>query len=177
MHVPQRYRDRIQNAMTIDKAIAVKIDLTSPDGEDVLHLTPGQVLKLDNARNQGKKVITIPMSRKQVKANVKSGGFLSALLALAKSALPALLGGLATGVISGAVDKAVSGRGLYLSKRGRGTARVHISGEGIILTQAEDDPGYNGLYLKHDGRVFQGEGLLLGPRSPFKDVPLLGLIL
>ena len=53
-----------------------------------------------------KRVLTIRMSRKQVKANVKfEGGFLSVLIKLAKKALPTLLVGLATGLISSGVEK------------------------------------------------------------------------
>ena len=36
---------------------------------------------------------------------------------------------------------------------------------------------YDGLYLKQDAQVYQGAGLLLGPNSPFRNIPVLGLIL
>ena len=52
-------------------------------------------------------------------------------------------------------------------KKGYGTSRVDFQGEGI-----------NGLYLRHDGHdIYHGEGILLGKNSPFKDIPILGLIL
>ena len=68
----------------------------------------------------GKKSVTLRLSRKQVQVNIKhEGGFLGMLAALAARALPSLLGGLATGLVSGAVEKAItsSGSGLYLHKK------------------------------------------------------------
>ena len=177
VHVPERYHERIKTAVTQDKPLGVKLDLTVT-GNDTILMTPGQLLKIKRAISAGKKVLTIRMSRKQVKHNVKfEGGFLSMLMKLATRALPALLGGLATGIISGAVEKAVSGNGLFLGKRGYGTARVEFTeGSGIVLTPVEAE-NHNGLYLKQDGQIFQGKGLLLGSNSPFKDIPILGLIL
>ena len=179
VHVPQKYHDRIKLAVTQDDALAVRLDLVTP-GEDIMLLTPGQMIKIDRAIKNGKKVMTIKLSRKQVKANVKHEGvFLGTILSLATKFLPQLLGSLASGAISGAVDKAVSGRGsgLFLGKRGYGTARITFNdGNGLTLTPVEDEK-CDGVYLKHDGQVYQGKGLLLGPNSPFKNIPLLNLIL
>jgi hypothetical protein len=36
---------------------------------------------------------------------------------------------------------------------------------------------YDGLFVKHKGRVYNGEGLILGKNSPFKNIPILGWIL
>ena len=177
VHVPEKYHERIRAAVTQDKPLPVKIDLTS-DGDDVIALTPGQLVKIERAMAAGKKVTTIRMSRKQVRANVKvEGGFLSTLLRLATKFLPTLLGGLATGLVSAGVEKAVKGgNGLYLGKKGHGTVQVDIvDGGGAILTPCEYE-GRNGLYFRHNGQVFEGKGLLLGENSPFKNVPILGLL-
>ena len=142
-------------------------------------MAPAQILKMRQAVSSGKNFMTIRMSRKQVKKNVKfEGGFLSMLMNLATKALPVLLGGLATGVLSGAVEKAVSGNGLFLGKRGYGTAKIDFikGNDGIVLTPVKSEK-YNGLYLKHDGQIYRGKGLLLGPNSPFKNIPVLGMIL
>ena len=32
----------------------------------------------------------------------------------------------------------------------------------------------NGLYLKQGGKLYDGKGLLLGPNSPFANIPILG---
>ena len=178
VHVPERYHEKIKGTVTKEHHLSIKIDLTK-DGEQVVLLTPGQLLKITRAVNAGKKVLTLRMSRKQVRANVKfEGGFLSMLMKLATKALPTLLGGLTTGLLGGLVEKAVTGNGLFLGKRGYGTARIDFTeeGQGIMLTPVEDE-NYDGLYLKHDGQIFQGKGILLGENSPFKNIPVLGLIL
>ena len=176
VNVPTKYHDRIKLAVTQDNALTVILDLVTP-GDDVMLLTPGQMIKIDRAIRNGKKVMTIKLSRKQVQANVKhEGGFLGTILSLATRFLPQLLGGLATGAISGAVEKAVSGSGLFLGKRGYVTASITFNGSGLTLTPVKDEK-CDGVYLKHDGQVYQGKGLLLGPNSPFKNFPLLNLIL
>ena len=35
----------------------------------------------------------------------------------------------------------------------------------------------DGLYLKQGGQLYDGKGLLLGPYSPFANIPILGTIL
>ena len=35
----------------------------------------------------------------------------------------------------------------------------------------------DGLYLKKDGHIYDGKGLLLGPNNPFKNIPILGMLL
>ena len=178
VHVPERYHEKIKAAVTKDYPVSIKIDLTK-DGEQVVLLTPGQLLKITRALNEGKKVMTLRMSRKQARANVQfEGGFLSMLMKLATKALPTLLGGLTTGLLGGLVEKAVTGNGLFLGKRGYGTARIDFTeeGKGIMLTPVENE-NYDGVYLKHNGQIYQGKGILLGENSPFKNFPILGLIL
>ena len=176
LHVPEKYHERIKAAITQDRPLAVKISLKG-EPNATIWVTPGQMLKIKRSVAAGKNVLTLRMSRKQVKENIQhEGGFLSALLGLATKALPTILAGLSTGVLSGVVQKAITGNGLFLGKKGFGTARIDFEGEGMILTPVEDEK-FNGLYLKHDGQIFRGEGILFGKNSPFKDIPILGLIL
>jgi len=35
----------------------------------------------------------------------------------------------------------------------------------------------NGVYLKQGSQIISGEGLLLGPNSPLKNIPILGWLL
>jgi len=35
----------------------------------------------------------------------------------------------------------------------------------------------NGLHLKQGGQISSGEGLLLGPNSPLKNIPVFGWLL
>ena len=176
--VPQKYHERIKAAISEDRPLSVKLDLQEHPDTDIL-MTPAQILKMRQAVSSGKNFMTIRMSRKQVKKNVKfEGGFLSMLINLATKALPVLLGGLATGVLSGAVEKAVRGDGLFLGKKGYGTAKIEFNKEdnGITLTPVPTE-NHNGIYLRHNGSMFKGKGLLLGKNSPFKNIPILGLIL
>ena len=45
VHVSEKYHERIKAAVTRDRPLAVKLDLTT-DGEDVVLLTPGQIIKI-----------------------------------------------------------------------------------------------------------------------------------
>jgi len=118
------------------------------------------------------------------------GGFLMFLAGLAAKALPFLaktvLPTLATGAQSGvgsalvqnATNKAV-GNGLYL-KKGSNIARVETDGQGLYLKPYKGSGlGMVGddLYLKQGGQVVSGHGLLLGPNSPLKHIPVLGWLL
>ena len=179
VYVPEKYHARLKRAITKDRSLTIRID-PSRDGGDEMLLTPGQIIKLRHGTQMGEKTVPLRMSRKQVKVNVShEGGFLSLLLRLASKALPMILGKLASALISSSAanaEKPPEGSGLFLGKRGYGTGRMQFHGEGIVITPAEDR-GIDGLYLQHDKQVYKGHGLLLGPNSPFQNVPLLGLIL
>ena len=135
-----------------------------------------------------KSSITIKLSKNQVEANVKhKGGFIGTLLGLASKVLPTLLGGLATGLISGGIEKAIGGsglhnhqcgNGLYLHKSGHSVKIIPIRGRGVqLLPKKLRGVSGDGLYLKHGANIYDGRGLLLGKNSPFKNIPILGLIL
>ena len=172
--VPEKYHQRIKDAISHNQAVPVKIDLNKPGDQEVL-MTPGQVAKMERAYRNGRKCVTIRMTQKQLQHNLKhEGGFLSILASLAGKVLPTLLSGLASGLIAGGVEKMVSGSGLYLSRRG-GTCQIEILDDGLKLTPSEYE-GIDGLYAKNDSEII-GSGLLLGKNSPFRDIPLLGLIL
>ena len=53
----------------------------------------------------------------------------------------------------------VEGNGLYITPHSR---LAVVSGDG--------------LYLKCGASIYDGRGLLLGPHSPFKNIPILGWI-
>ena len=150
-------------------ATSIKIGADDLDGDHTIFLTNAQYNKLQNAKNRGKG-LTIRMSSKQLKHNVKTqGGFLGALLpvlagvgrvvapavmGLAKKAIPAL----ATGALSGLASTGVSklfGNGLYL-KRGGMIAQVETDGQGVYLRPYKGKglgSRGNGLYLKQ-GKIF-----------------------
>ena len=179
VHVPQKVHEKLKSLIAQDRAIPIKVNLQ--EGDDILLLTPGQLIKMRNAKNEGKKSIILRFSRKQVRANVQhEGGFLSAILSVASKVLPTLLTGLASGLIGGLAEKAITkGSGLYLGKRGRGVSEIHlVEGGGLYLSPlfhpAEDYD--DGLWMK-DGNHTYGAGLILGRNSPFHNFPLLGWLL
>ena len=182
LDISGKVHDKLKLAVNRGTAVSIKVNLQNGDGEHTVLLTRGQIAKIERARLIGKKRVTVRLSSKQVQANIKhEGGFLGMLASLAARALPTLLTGLASGLVSGAVEKAVTaGSGLYLHKKGYGCAKVQIvKGDGLYLTPHPhiNTAGGNGLFLKHGDQVYSGEGLLLGANSPFKNIPLLGLIL
>ena len=125
------------------------------------------------------------MSKKQLKHYLKvEGGFLGLLAGLAARALPMIaktvLPALGVGALSGLASTGVSkamGSGLYLKKGGL-VNRVETDGRGLYLSPYKGK-GLNsyGLYLKQGGNIYDGKGLLLGPNSPFANIPILGAIL
>ena len=86
------------------------------------------------------------------------------------------------GALSGLVSTGVQeliGNWLYLKKRS-GVCRIETDGEelyrGPACGKGFDTVG-NGLYLMKQGGLYDSRGLILGPNSPFKNIPILGMIL
>ena len=167
--------------------VSIKIRLKGKKGVDDEHtllLTRAQIDSINRVRSAGKrKFKTIRMSKYQIKKNIShQGGFLSFLAGLASKALPMLAKGLAGGFMSGVADQVLgkSGDGLYLFKRGHCIKVDPVKGNGLYLTpnSSKMHAGVgDGLYLKRGDAVHNGEGLILGKNSPFKNVPILGWIL
>ena len=67
---------------------------------------------------------------------------------------------------------------IYLHKDGR-CFGLRKCGEGIKFTPRPRLGGIHGsgLYLRVGSSIYDGEGLLLGSKSPFKKIPILGWIL
>ena len=126
------------------------------------------------------------MSSSQFKHNMKTeGGFLGlfaglasrALPMLAKTVLPVLSVGALSGLASSGVQKAM-GSGLYL-KKGGCFIQVETDGSGLYLElyKGKGLQSYgDGLYLKKGGKPYDGKELLLGPNSPFANIPILGAV-
>ena len=92
--------------------------------------------------------------------------------------MPALGVGALSGLASSGVQKLI-GNGSYLMK-GSGVCRIETDGKGLYLGSASgkgfENVG-NGLYLMKQGGLYDGSGIILGPNSPFKNIPILGMIL
>ena len=169
--------------------VSIKIRLKGKkdvDNEHTLLLTRGQIDSINRVRSMGKrKFKTIRMSKHQIEKNIShQGGFLSFLAGLASKALPMLAKGLAGGFMSGVADQVLgnkkSGDGLYLFKKGHCIKVEPVKGSGLYLTPHSSKMHVgvgDGLYLKQGDAIHNGEGLILGKNSPFKNVPILGWIL
>ena len=158
-------------------------------GEDVIAVTKRQIKSMTKAF-ENKKGIRITMSPTQLKHNLTmEGGFLGMLAGLAARALPFLataaktiLPSLGIGALSGVANAGVQklmGNGLYL-KKGGCVCKVETDGKGLYLDSANGrglELFGDGLYLKTGDSIVDGKGLLLGPNSPFKKIPILGLLL
>lgn len=179
--------EKLKSAASLDKSfLSIKIRLKGKKGEDehTLLLTRGQINTIKSLQSAGKRTFkTLRFSRQQVKKNMMhQGGFLSFLASLASKALPMLAKGLASGFLSGASDQVLgkkSGDGLYLFKRGHCIKVEPVKGNGLYLTPHSSSHAANGdgLYLKRGNSIHNGEGLILGKNSPFKNIPILGWIL
>ena len=110
------------------------------------------------------------------------GGFLPMLAGL----IPFLTGTcspvLGVEALSGLANTGVQkliGIGLYL-KKGDRVCQIETDGRGLYLEPASDK-GFgtvgNGSYLMKQGRLYDGRGIILGQNSPFKNIPILGMIL
>ena len=185
VNLSQGQIDKIKNAIKSGTAVSIQLSHEDFAGDHVLALTQTQINKMAKAFKDGTGVI-IKLSKAQLKHNMK-GGFLPALLGLLgstvapfllKTALPALATGALTGLASTGVSKAL-GAALYV-KRGEGSFKVVPAGKGLYLSPWKKGSSIkgDGLYMKTGkGTYCDGQGLLLGPDSPFKNVPILGLIL
>ena len=164
--------DTLNDAIRLKKGVTPCFPKGGIRGDHVVLLTPAQINQLDKAQVEGRRV-QIRLSAGQVAKNISyTGGFIMLLaraLRFVARALPTILSGLTTGLLSGGINKAISGiggaagDGLYLHKHDK-CYRVQIC-KG------------NGLYLAPHSRFVEGAGLLMGKNSPFKNIPVLGWLL
>ena len=97
------------------------------------------------------------------------------------SVLPSLATGALTGIgataSSKVVEKAIGNGVVYMKKNGMGV-KITPAGKGLYLAPwSKGSSVGDGKYLKSGNGHTDGSGLLLGPNSPFKHVPILGMIL
>ena len=187
VNISQEQKKKLQNAMKSQvNTVTIRLAYEDINGDDVLALTKTQISKMTKAY-QHHKGVTIKLSPAQLKHNKKvEGGFLgmlaglsaSALPMLIKNVLPALGVGALSGLASTGVQKAM-GNGLYL-KKGGCVCQVETDGKGLYLGPVSGsglESCGDGLYMKKEGGMYGGRGLLLGPNSPLKNIPILGWLL
>ena len=139
-------------------------------GDHVLLLTQAQNNRLDKAQVEGRRA-QIRMSATQVAKNVSyTRFFIGMMTSLAARSLPTILTGLTTDLLSGGISQAISGSGdvdrCYRAQK--------CKGDGLYLAPHPRFVEGDGLFLKHGN---DGAGLLMGAKSPFENIPILGWLL
>ena len=177
--------DKLQRAAKKGCPVSIRLSHANLQGDHKMMLTSRQIQKITKLLQKGSGGMNLEMSATQIKENMqKEGGFLPMLAGLAMRSLPmvakTILPALGVGALSGlggvAVNK-VLGSGLYL-KRGGCVCTVKPSGNGLYLKPSNARITYgDGLYLKRGQQFHDGSGLILGANSPFKNIPLLGMLL
>ena len=181
--------DTLKDDIRLKKGVTLCFPKVGIRGDHVLLLTPAQINRLDKAQVEGRRVQS-RLSARQVAKNVSyTGGFIGMLTSLAARvinlvahALPTILSGLTTGLLSGGTNKAISSRGavgdgLYLHKHDKCSRVQKMKGNGLYLAPHPRFVEGNGLFLKHGEDISDGAGLLMGKNTPFKNIPVLGWLL
>ena len=176
VNISEGQKQKLHSALQVGAPVSIRLAYEDLNGSDVLALTNSQVNKTRKAY-EGRKGVTIKMSKTQLSHNMKvEGGFLGmlaslaarALPMLAKTVLPALGVGALTGLASSGVQK-VMGQGLYL-KKGGCVCQVETDGKGLYLGPVSGS-GFaavgDGLYLKKGGKLYEGKSLL-------SSIPIVG---
>ena len=133
-------------------------------------LTPAQINRLDKAKVEGRRV-QICLSARQVAKNVSyTVGFIGMLaqlanrvVPLAARVLPTILSGLTTGLLSGGINKAISGSGaagdgLYLHTHDKCYRVQKCEGNGLYQAPHPHIVEGDGLFLEHGDDISDGAG-------------------
>ena len=189
VNISQGQVDKIERAAKAGLPVSIKLSHSDLNGEHILAVTTAQLNKITKAYQAGTGV-TIKMSKTQLIHNAKvEGGFLGALLPMLASAGKFLLGNvlptLANGLLSGVGNAAgstvvnkIAGNGIIYVKRNGVGAKVMHDGSGMYLRPwGKGSSVGDGLYLKSGSGYVDGKGMLLGPNSPFQNIPILGMLL
>jgi len=120
------------------------------------------------------------MSKTQVARNMKiEGGFLSLLAGLASRAIPfiakTVLPALGVGAMSSLASTGMQKLAAVYQKGGC-VCEIETDGKRVLLEPADGESFKklgNGLYLRKEGEIYDGKGLLLGPQTPFKNIPII----
>ena len=195
VNISEGQKDKIKRALEAGcDGVSIRLSHDDLSGEHVLALTQAQINKMTKAYENGKGV-TIKMSKTQLVHNAKvEGGFIGAILPFLATAgkflLSKVLPGLATGALAGVgsaaaskvIDKISGSGGVIYIRRGDRNAKIVQQGEGLYLKpwrgSGLDGQG-DGLYMKTGKGLYMktGKGLILGPNSPFSNIPILGWLL
>ena len=180
VNISEGQKEKLQDAIKANcSAVSIRLGHEDLKGNDILAVTNPKAKKLAKAHQNGKGIM-IRITSKQLKHNTKiEGGFLGRI---SRESITDDSENHFTGVrcwcpfrvsLIG-VQKAM-GLGLYL-KKGGCVFKVETDGQGLYKGKGLQSYG-DGLYLNQGGKLYDGKGLLLGPNSPFANIPMLGAIL
>ena len=114
VNVSENQVDTLKDAIRLKKGVTLCFPKGGIRGDHVLLLTPAQINRLEKAQVEGK-CIQIRLSARQVAKNASyTGGFIMSLvcaLPFITRALPTVLLGLATGLLSGGISTVIIGKG------------------------------------------------------------------
>ena len=158
------------------KRLPVRIDLKNTTPTDTLLLTRAQISNIEKARALGKrKFKTIRMSQKQIEKNRNyQGGYLSILNndeLVDENSTPTF----------DATDAVASDDGLYLFKKGHCMRVYPVKDNGLYLQEHSGNTLNNvsndGLYLKRNNMIENGEEIVFAENSPFYNIAVLKYII
>ena len=187
VNISEGQKEKLQHVIKAScSAVSIRLGHEDLEGSDILAVTNSQAKKLAKAHENGKGIM-IRMTSKQLKHNTKiEGGFLGLFGRISRESFTDDSENRFTGVTccalsglaSSGVQKAMES-GLYL-KKGGCVCQVETDGHGLYLKPYKGKGLHSygdGLYLKQGGKLYDGKRLLLGPNSPFANIPILGAIL
>ena len=108
VNISENQVDTLKDAIRLKKGAPFCFPKDGIRGDHVLLLTPEQIYRLDKAQMEGRRA-QICMNARQVKNVSYTGGFLGMLASHSARALPTILSGLTTGLLSGGTNKAIGG--------------------------------------------------------------------
>ena len=152
------------------KHLPVKIDLKNTTPTDTLLLTRGQIANIEKARALGKrKFKTIRMSPKQIEKNRSyQGGYLNINSNKDEDDV--------TSPTINACDD-----GVYLLKNGHCMRVYPVQDNGLYLQEHSGnllhDVSNDGLYLKRNNMIENGEKVIFAENSPFHNIAVLKYVL
>ena len=183
MRVSEGQKEKIKRAFeTNSKYITIRFGLTDLYGEDVIALTKSQVDRLWQAYEERKgfenKNVENAISpqcenRRRIFASVSRIDSIPNRNCFTRFRSWSFIG-------TGEFWCIKTNRKRMYLKKGSGVCRIETDGKGLYLGPASGK-GFenvdNGLYLMKQGGLYDGSGLILGPNSPFKNIPSFGMIL
>ena len=166
--------DTLKDVIRLKKGVTLCFPKGGIRGYHVLLLTPAQINRT-SARETYTNLLECETSGKECKLYWRSYWYVgiarSSRYTPSARALPTILSGLTTGLLSGGMNNAISGKGvgdgLYLHKHDKCYRVQKMKGDVLYLAPHPRFVEGDGLFLKHGEDISDGAGLLMGKNSSF----------